>query len=142
MEYFDAGKIEILDDRNASLSLMFPLAIAISQRIYPMSWSIIIPPREPHSLQPMIRLWFLMPQGDNNGPKSNEAANISGSQIFFPIGSNACIALEDKKSGFQFVTTNRKGVRKINVAIAGHSKKYIIARDRIHLDSLVRALSK
>lgn len=137
MQLFAAGRIEILDERKNSLEMMFPMAISISYRIYPMMWRIIIAPKETAFITTDNPFIVLRQKNYEESVDQNQLI-VAGSQVIFPVGSKACIVLEDTGPGLEFVTTDRSSVRRINTALVDSSQRFVIARDERHLRSLIR----
>jgi hypothetical protein len=134
---FSTGSISVTERREIVLDAMYPAAISISKRIYKMTWFALFPPKD---------CSFITSDNPFVVVKSPTTVNINidekdlfpdGTKIFFPLHSNACLALENLPVGNKFFNISKKAVREINIVSAMNSERFIISRDELLLRSII-----
>ena len=139
-DFWDKGAFDIVMKRNASLSIMLDHTPQYARYLALMDWLFVIAPKN-YSFITTDSPFVLVPTSDSNvtSPFGNcVGLLVPGVQKYFPVSQKICLIIADRGSKTQYSKQNKFFCQSINIHLARHAKRFIIARDRPLLLSLVK----
>jgi hypothetical protein len=130
------GEYDIGIHRNASLELMLSLSMDLANYFQQMDWCVHHAPSKSTFITTDNPFVLIPPK--HRGPRLYGTGIITpGAMKVFPLAPSACLVMYDHGNDISHRELDAPKVRSMNNILACHSDRFVIARDEVHLRSVV-----
>ena len=138
--FYQSGEFDIEVHRNESLRLMLSMSTELANLFRQMNWGVFHAPAKTAFMTTDAPFVLLPPE--NWKPDFYGYGIITrGTRKLLPLSPEACLIMFDHGDQLFHRDIDSASVRKINLILARHSDRFVIARDEAQLRSVVRASS-
>jgi hypothetical protein len=113
---------------------MFKIANELGLRLEESGWVILI---APDATAFVVRDDPFVPVPPQGAVLSGMGFGVPGTVCYFPLTKRMCLKTIPGECGLVYQNIDSRAVRTINHNIAAHSERFIMAENRVHLESVV-----
>ncbi|NJN00275.1 MAG: DUF4238 domain-containing protein [Aquincola sp.] len=138
VDFYKRGAFKIKAHRNESLKMMLPLSLELANCFRQMNWGVFFAPPKT-AFVTTDAPFVLLPPEDWKPSLFGYGVITRGAKKLLPLSAYACFVMFDHGKDLFHRSIDAAAVRQINLIIARHCDRFLIARDEAHLRSVVRA---
>lgn len=138
LKFYKSGQYDLVIHRNESLRLMLSLSLEMAKYFTQMEWVIFHTPSRTSFVTTDNPVALVAPPDYDRHSFWGVGIITPGAMKVFPLSQAACLTMYDHGEILSHREIDSQTVRRINLTVTSHSDRFVVGRDKLLVQNLVK----